>query len=934
MSPTLPLALLLGLATAGATQEPAAPDYDAAIAPILKRYCAGCHNDGDREGEFSLESYASLQAGTEDGPALLAGDAANSRIIRLMTGAAAPRMPPKDKPKPSAEEIDRIRAWIDAGARGPSGEPPDRLRLIVPAIETRTRLQPITALEASRDGRRVAVGRYGRVTLHTIRADGSIDPEAPDRTLGPFTGKVTAAHFTADGSQLVTASGIAGLGGVASVWDANDGRLIREIRAHRDLIHDAELSPDGKLLATCGYDGKIELHDAATGAFVRRLDGHNAAVYDVGFSPDGLFLVSGSADDTCKIWRIADGVRMDTLPQPLKEIYSCAFSPDGRSVMASGADNNLRVWQFVARDKPDINPMVVARFAHEGPILRSAFTADGKRVVSLGADRTIKVWDTADYSELKAWADQPDVASTLAIAVDGASFLVGRLDGTLARFPMPAAGESPREAGGQVAAVAATAAGAEPVAVDEQEPNQTPGEARTITLPARIRGAIAGRPGDAPDVDLFRFAARAGEEWVVEIDAARSKSKLDSFIEILDERGHRIERARLQAIRDSYFTFRGKDDDSVDDFRLFNWEEMDLNSYLYANGEIVKFWLYPRGPDSGFMVYPGQGKRWGYFDTTPLAHALGEPAYVVVPHPPGSVLKPNGLPVIPLYYENDDEGRRTLGKDSRLVFTAPADGPYLLKIKDVRGYEGADFAYTATIRPRHPDFRVTVSGLDPVLAAGDAKEFRLGVQRLDDFDGPIRVEIADLPPGFHASSPIVIEEGQIEAHGVLWADATATAPTPEQAKAGKITATATIGDREVAHDIPRGGAIRWSDKPPVRVAILPAEGGARPVREPAEGPLEFAIRPGETIQLLVRADRGGYGGQFPFGKEGAGRNLPFGVYVDNVGLNGLLILEDQVERPFYVTADKAVPAQSRLFHLTTSAEGGHSSLPVLLHIRP
>ena len=75
----------------------------------------------------------------------------------------------------------------------------------------------------------------------------------------------------------------------------------------------------------------------------------------------------------------------------------------------------------------------------------------------------------------------------------------------------------------------------------------------------------------------------------------------------------------LQAVRDSYFTFRGKNDSETGDFRVFNWDEMHINDYFYANGEVVKFWLFPRGPDSGFVSYPGRGPRWGYFDT----HAAG-----------------------------------------------------------------------------------------------------------------------------------------------------------------------------------------------------------------------------------------------------------------------------------------------------------------------
>ena len=70
-----------------------------------------------------------------------------------------------------------------------------------------------------------------------------------------------------------------------------------------------------------------------------------------------------------------------------------------------------------------------------------------------------------------------------------------------------------------------------------------------------------------------------------------------------------------------------------------------------------------------------------------------------------------------------------------------------------------------------------------------------------------------------------------------------------------------------------------------------------------------------------------------FGNEGSGRNLPFGVIVDNLGLNGLLVLEDQTERTFFVTADRITPEQVRPFHLTTTVAGGQSSRPVILRVR-
>jgi hypothetical protein len=594
----------------------------------------------------------------------------------------------------------------------------------------------------------------------------------------------------------------------------------------------------------------------------------------------------------------------------------------------------IRVWEFVSRDKPRINPMVLARYAHEGPIVRLAFTPDGSRLITTAEDRTVKVWETAGYTELRLWDRQSDVATGLALSGDARSFNVGRMDGSTERYSLPAT--SQRSAGTPTESLAALVPLRNPGTlsrVAEREPNDSVAQANDVDAPAGITGTIAGRTSGGADADLFRFSAKAGEPWVIEVDAARSGSKLDSFVEVLDSQGRRIERVRLQAVRDSYFAFRGKDDTSVNDFRLFNWQEMQLNDFLYANGEVVKLWLYPRGPDSGFLVYPGEGSRWGYFDTTPLSHALGEPCYIVQPHAPGTDLIPNGLPVFPLYFDNDDESHRELGRDSKLEFIAPADGRYLVKIKDVRSSEGAHYKYTMKIRPLSPDFHVTLEGPKTPIVPGGSQEFKVSAKRIDGFEGPIRLEIAGLPPGFSATTPLVIEAGQIDALGVIAAKVGAIAPTPEQAETSRVTASATISGRLLTHPVNPLGRIKLAEKPALLVQILPAEDGPRPIVD-MEGKLpEYEIHPGQTITLKVKVQRNGQVGPVPLGIEGAGRNLPFGVIVDNLGLNGLLITEDQNERTFFVTADRSVRPQTRPFHVRTSVAGGQSSHPVILHVR-
>src|SRR5204863_992279 len=137
----------------------------------------------------------------------------------------------------------------------------------------------------------------------------------------------------------------------------------------------------------------------ADGKELRNLSGHNDAVYDLAFRPDGKILASASGDRTVKLWDVSTGERLDTLGQSLKELYTVAFSPDGRRVAAGGVDNRIRVWEISEKAAETTNPLLMARFAHEGGILKLVYSADGKLILSSASDRTVKLWNAADVQE-------------------------------------------------------------------------------------------------------------------------------------------------------------------------------------------------------------------------------------------------------------------------------------------------------------------------------------------------------------------------------------------------------------------------------------------------------------------------------------------------------------------------------------------------------
>lgn len=932
------LALLLRLALPCPAADVAAPDFTTDVAPIFAKYCAGCHNATDRESNLSLQTFDALQQGGERGAAIVPGRADASLILRVLTGEIEPAMPPEDEPRPTEAEIGVLRAWIDAGAKGPSGAAAAFPDVAFPDIRPATDAAPsIASLAIAPDGERLALGRYRIVEL--------VDPI--DRRVLAATpqlaGKVNSVRFSRDGKLFVAAAGIPGLYGTATICHAEDGSIVSQIRGHRDTLYDACLNPSGELLATCSYDRQILLWNVASGELVRALSGHNGAVFELAFSLDGSVLASASADGTVKIWRVATGERLDTLGQAEGDQYTVAFSPDSQWIVAGGADRQLRVWQFVSRERPQINPLKYSRTAHNAPIVRLAYSADGSMLVTASESRELVLWDAAALTPMRRYEVQPDVVSGLAFEPNGTGFFVARLDGSWQRYDTKEASSvaSAARTGSRSTHDETAEPGAARGEFNEQEPNNDAAAANSIGRHTLVRGAVAPPVGGTSDTDLFKFPARAGQQFVLEINAARMKSPLDSKLEVLDAMGQPVPRVLLQAVRASYFTFRGHNSTERGDFRVHGWQDMELNEYLYAQGEVTKLWMYPRGPDSGFIVYPGvDGDRYTYFGTSPIAHALNAPCYIVEPHPPGTQLIPNGLPTFTVYYENDDDGFRRGGADSRVLFTAPADGEYLARVSDVRDLGGDDYRYELTVRPPRPDFQIKVAASDLAINAGSGKEFSIVAERIDDFEGEIRVEVGGLPPGFHASSPLVIEAGQTTAYGTLTADADAPAPTAENAKSATLIASATVDGREVVKDPVSLGELKLAERPKFFVHVVPRSAapasGEPAVTQPSEAdqrPVELTIAPSQTISAIVRVERNDFDGEIKFGGELSGRNLPHGVFVDNIGLNGLTLLQGENEREFFITAAKWVPETTRLFHLRAEVEGNPTSWPVVLHVR-
>ena len=77
------------------------------------------------------------------------------------------------------------------------------------------------------------------------------------------------------------------------LWDLRTKKA-KSLSGHRSTVMALARSPDGKTLATAGYDGTVRLWDLATAKCRKTWKGHTGPARAIAFSPDGA-LASPSA---------------------------------------------------------------------------------------------------------------------------------------------------------------------------------------------------------------------------------------------------------------------------------------------------------------------------------------------------------------------------------------------------------------------------------------------------------------------------------------------------------------------------------------------------------------------------------------------------------------------------------------------------------------
>jgi Planctomycete cytochrome C/WD domain, G-beta repeat len=527
--------------------------YTDHVLPLVEQHCAKCHNPDKKKGDLDLTSYSGAMKGGGSGVVVVSGNPDSSKLIKAITHAEEPTMPPNKPPLPE-KELAVFKNWIAGGLLETSGskavaiaKPSIDLTLkvsdlgkpdgppsmpgelsIEPVVHT-TRSYAINGLAASPWAPLVAIAGQKQILLYNT---------TNYNLLGvlPFAdGQPLDVKFSRSGKLLLVGGGHGAKSGTVTLWNVETGGLIATIGKEYDAVLAADVSPDQAHVALGGPDRLVKIYSTKSGELEHKIKKHTDWVTALAFSPNGEMLASADRNGGLTVWDADNGQELFTTAGHKGAVTSLSWRSDSKLIASSSEDGTVKLWESAE------GKQAKAWNAHSGGALCVAYSREGK-LLTCGRDGSVATWN-AEGAKQKAFEFAGEMALRCAWSEDNSRVIASDFAGKVAIWDVKSGkrlGEldaNPRPLADRIATVQARVAEFRALG-DKPSPALAEAEQALAKLESELAGAR--RQADQVQAD---FAARAQEVVRLKDLAAKSNPPADLEAQLASARAKR-EKAR------------------------------------------------------------------------------------------------------------------------------------------------------------------------------------------------------------------------------------------------------------------------------------------------------------------------------------------------------------------------------------------------------
>lgn len=219
--------------------------------------------------------------------------------------------------------------------------------------------------------------------------------------------------------------------GDLKIWNPKSRTLLRSARDKVLGARDFAFSPNGKVIAVCGFESRVYVFNA-DGLDLRtvwRAPGESST--SIRFSPDGSLLAVGGRNGVVRVWTTENGkVAREFKSTGNRRVRAVAFSPDGSLVAAGGDGSLVEIWNVSTGAK------VAETTLGEGRVFSLTFCGPGK-IATGDSLNAVRIWDVASKTEIARGVGHTGTVAVLQFDATDSTLLSGGFDTTVVKWKIP-----------------------------------------------------------------------------------------------------------------------------------------------------------------------------------------------------------------------------------------------------------------------------------------------------------------------------------------------------------------------------------------------------------------------------------------------------------------------------------------------------------------